>query len=150
MQQLYNILNDNNYYEDTYMNRRESRTSAMKLIFQIPFELDKTVGERTELFLESGGELDGFATSLYEGVYNNLADIDSKIEPHLQKWSFDRLSKISVAVLRLSSYEILYTDIPVQAAINEAVELMKTFDEQKSAAFVNGVLGKIASENGKL
>ncbi len=132
------------------MKRRESRTAAMKLIFQIPFSPDTTVEERVELFLESGEESDDFSKSLYEGVYNNISDIDAKIQPHLQKWSFDRLTKITVAVFRLSTYELLYTDIPAQAAINEAVELMKTFDDQKSAAFVNGVLGKIASENGKL
>lgn len=143
-------MNDNFDREDADMNRRESRTSAMKLIFQIPFDSDKSAEERTELFTESGEELDGFSKSLYEGVIDNLEEIDSRIEPHLQKWSFDRLSKISVAVLRLSSYELLYTDIPAQAAINEAVELMKTFDDQKGASFVNGVLGKIAAENGKL
>ena len=122
----------------------------MKLIFQIPFDFDVPVEERVELFNESGEESDDFSKALYEGVYNNITELDAKIEPHLQKWSFDRLSKITVAVLRLASYEILYTDIPAEAAINEAVELMKTFDEQKGAAFVNGVLGKVASENGKL
>lgn len=132
------------------MKRRESRTAAMKLIFQIPFDFDVPVEERVELFNESGEESDDFSKALYEGVYNNITELDAKIEPHLQKWSFDRLSKITVAVLRLASYEILYTDIPAEAAINEAVELMKTFDEQKGAAFVNGVLGKVASENGKL
>lgn len=142
-------MNDILYIKDTDMKRRESRTAAMKLIFQIPFDSDTTVEERVELFSESGEESDDFSKSLYEGVNNNISDIDAKIAPHLQKWSFDRLSKITVAVLRLSAYELLYTDIPVQAAINEAVELMKTFDDQKSAAFVNGVLGKIASENGK-
>ena len=135
--------------KDTDMKRRESRTAAMKLIFQIPFDFDIPVEERLELFNESGEESDGFSKSLYEGVYNNIAELDAKIAPHLQKWSFDRLSKITVAVLRLASYELLYTDIPAEAAINEAVELMKTFDDQKSAAFVNGVLGKVASENGK-
>ena len=136
--------------KDTDMKRRESRTAAMKLIFQIPFDFDIPVEERLELFSESGEESDDFSRSLYEGVYNNIAELDAKIAPHLQKWSFDRLSKITVAVLRLASYEILHTDIPTEAAINEAVELMKTFDDQKSAAFVNGVLGKVAAENGKL
>lgn len=143
-------MNDIFDCKETDMKRRESRTAAMKLIFQIPFDTDTSAEERVELFSQSGEELDDFSKSLYEGVCNNVADIDGKIEPHLQKWSFERLSKIAVAVLRLSAYELLYTDIPAQAAINEAVELMKTFDEQKSAAFVNGVLGKVASENGKL
>ena len=132
------------------MNRRDSRASAMKLIFQLPFNLELNTDETMQLFSDSGEKYDDFSKNLYEGVLSKLDEIDNAITPHLKNWNFERLSKITVAVLRLCTYEILYTEVPIQVAINEAVELVKIYDEQKTSAFVNGVLGKIAVANGKL
>ena len=62
----------------------------------------------------------------------------------------DRMSAVTRAVLRLCVGELLYSDIPAKVAINEAVEISKLYNDEKSTAFVNGILNKIASEQGTL
>ena len=66
------------------------------------------------------------------------------IKSHLKDWSFERISKIDLAILRLAIYEIKYReDIPCKVSVNEAVELAKIFGEDSSPAFINGVLAEI-------
>lgn len=72
------------------------------------------------------------------------AEIDSLIERYARGWRVERISRTALAVLRCAVCEILYMeDIPNAAAINEAVELCKGYDEPDTVAFVNGVLGGI-------
>ncbi len=91
--------------------------------------------------------VDDYALALVNGVYDNVENIDSVIESHLKKgWTVKRISKTSLAVLRLAVYEMKYVDdVPESVAINEAVELAKkyTVDESK---FINGVLGAVAKD----
>lgn len=91
--------------------------------------------------------VDDYALTLVNGVYDNVESIDSVIESHLKKgWTVKRISKTSLAVLRLAVYEMKYVDdVPESVAINEAVELAKkyTVDESK---FINGVLGAVAKD----
>ena len=61
-------------------------------------------------------------------------------------WKLDRISKINIALLKLSIYEIIYTDVPYKVAINEAVELAKKYGEDKSKNFVNGILASIVKD----
>ena len=81
-----------------------------------------------------------FAHSLVMGVDAHLQEIDDAIEARSQHWKIGRIAKVELCILRLSLYEMLYTDIPVKAAINEAIELTKTFGDDKSRGFVNGIL----------
>ena len=75
-------------------------------------------------------------------MISSLHEIDALIEKCSEKWSKKRISRISVSVLRIAIYEMLYMDeIPVKVSINEAVELAKRFDTEDSYTFVNGVLG---------
>ena len=89
--------------------------------------------------------IDDYALELVNGVYANLDDIDSVISGKLKKgWTIKRISKTSLAILRLAVYEMRYADdVPEGVAINEAVELAKkyTVDESK---FINGVLGAVS------
>lgn len=89
--------------------------------------------------------VDSYALELVNGVYDNLDDIDGVIGSHLKKgWTIKRISKTSLAILRLAVFEMKYVDeVPESVAINEAVELAKkyTVDESK---FINGVLGAVA------
>ena len=67
---------------------------------------------------------------------------------HATGWAFERIAKVDLSILRLAAYEIIFVDsIPIGASINEAVELGKKFGGDKSAKFINGVLGAIAREN---
>jgi len=81
-----------------------------------------------------------FAMDLVKGVEENLKVIDAAIEAHSQNWKIERIAMVELAILRLSLYEMMFTDIPVKAAINEAIELSKTFGDDKSRSFVNGIL----------
>ena len=70
--------------------------------------------------------------------------IDEKISANAESWSISRLSKVSLAIMRIAVYEMLFIDaIPMNVSINESVELAKKFDEEKSPKFINGVLNAI-------
>lgn len=84
----------------------------------------------------------GYIAQLVRGVDEHGAELDGYISKYAIGWSFARISRVAAAVMRVAMYEILYMpDIPPAAAINEAVELVKHYDSQETAAFVNGILG---------
>ncbi len=86
-----------------------------------------------------------FSDHLYEGVSAHLSEIDAEIESHAKDWSIGRIAKVDLSILRVAVYELLYErNIPVGATVNEAVELAKVFGGEKSAGFINGVLGAVA------
>ena len=130
------------------MNRTLAREIAMKLLYAETVGGSDTVPEALEQSdavdrLDAEGQ--AFAQMLYAGTVENLAAIDEQIRTHATGWTFDRIAKVDVSILRLATYELLYRDeIPAGASINEAVELGKQFGGEKSAKFINGVLGAIA------
>ena len=69
------------------------------------------------------------------------------IMPHIQGYDMDRVYPLDMVALLYASYELLYTDIPPKVAINEAVNLVKSFSTPKSVNFVNGVLSKLYKDN---
>ena len=86
-----------------------------------------------------------FSDRIYEGVRAHLEEIDGEIGLYAKDWSIERIAKVDLSILRIAVYEILYeTGIPVGATVNEAVELAKEFGGEKSAGFINGILGAIA------
>ena len=87
-----------------------------------------------------------FAKELLQGVLDHLPEIDGQIEKAAQEWPLQQMAKIDKNILRLAIYEILFNNtVPARAAINEAVELAKTFGSDTSSRFINGVLGTIFS-----
>ncbi len=83
-----------------------------------------------------------YITSLVTLIDEHRDEIDGQIRRYAKGWKLERISKTALAVLRCALCEILYMDdIPNAAAINEAVELAKGYDEPDTVAFVNGVLG---------
>ncbi|MRI82856.1 MAG: transcription antitermination factor NusB [Nitratiruptor sp.] len=87
-----------------------------------------------------------FALSLFTGTLDNLPKIDEQIEKHLESWEMDRLGHVEKAILRLGTYELLFSDLDKAIAINEAVELAKELGGDQAPKFVNGVLDAIAKE----
>ena len=86
-----------------------------------------------------------FSDRLYEGVRAHVEEIDEQISQNAKDWSVGRIAKVDLSILRLAVYEILYEkNIPVGATVNEAVELATEFGGEKSAGFVNGILGAVA------
>ncbi|MEW5739257.1 MAG: transcription antitermination factor NusB [Myxococcota bacterium] len=86
-----------------------------------------------------------FALELVSGVRDHLAEIDQLIEAHSLNWRLDRMHRIDRNVLRIGIFELKYRqDIPRKVTINEAVELGKTFGNEASSAFINGLLDRVA------
>ena len=84
---------------------------------------------------------------ILKGVKDNIKNIDDIILSKLKNWSLDRIAKIDLAILRLAIYEILYVDsIPDKVSANEAVELAKTYGNNDSKSFVNGVIAKVIED----
>ena len=130
------------------MQRKQARENAFMLIFESVCKKDETAEEiftkATEL---RGLEYDSYVTEVFFGAYENADVIDERMEKHLKGWKKERISPVSMAILRLGFYEMLYVaDIPSKVTINEAIELAKKFDDEKSYSFVNGVLNAMAKE----
>lgn len=140
------------------MTRSSAREIAMHLSFELSFTrqtadellesaLTRTVfamiGEEEPLYAEFPNEKQRlYISELVRGVYAHCAELDEYISRYAIGWSFSRLPRVAVSILRVAMYEILYMqDVPNAAAINEAVELCKHYDEQEMVSFVNGILG---------
>ena len=88
-----------------------------------------------------------YKRQVVKGVANDLPVLDTIIEANSKGWSLNRLSHMTIAVLRLALFEMRdVDDVPVGVAINEAVELAKRFGRDQSPSFINGILGKLARE----
>ena len=98
-------------------------------------------------WLESGRTVPAFSRELVEGVTEHLAQLDETIGSHSEGWTVDRMASVDRTVLRVATYELAFDrGIPVGVAIDEAVRAAKDLSTDDSGRFVNGVLGKIASE----
>lgn len=92
-------------------------------------------------------EEDSFIREEVSGVIEKREVLDAKIEEHAKGWKMERMSVVTASVLRLGAYELLFrADIPVNVALNEAIELAKKYDDDKARAFVNGVLNALTAE----
>lgn len=133
------------------MQRRIARENAFILIFESIFKEDETAEEIFAKATEIRGlEYDDYVKAAFFGSYENRAIIDSAVEKHSMGWKKDRISPVSMAVIRLGAYEMLFVDdIPAKVSINEAIELSKKYDDEKSYSFVNGVLNALAEEYSK-
>lgn len=127
------------------MTRREARELAVILLFERSFS-DSLMEDILETAAEARDtEPDEFARDLASGADRYIVQIDRMIAEHSQNWSKERISRISMAIMRVAVYEMLYKeDIPVSVSINEAVELAKKYGGDEDPSFINGVLGGIA------
>lgn len=127
------------------MRRSEAREVAFLLMFEKEFSTDDVA-----VIIEAAGEardvhLSAFARRLFEGAVAHQEEIDALISAHAHNWHVSRLTKVSLAVLRVAVYEMLHEqDTPEAVVINEAIELTKKYAGEEDAAFVNGVLGGVS------
>lgn len=130
-------------------NRHLARTLAMQTLFLWDFngKKDKDLSMvAKEVFLNFAPNFDdhGFVSSLIKGVINNLEEIDKYIIKHATEWPLNQITVVDRNILRIGVYELIFNDtIPARVAINEAIEIAKTFGGASSGKFVNGVLGAI-------
>ena len=131
------------------MTRSEMREHVFKLIFRVPFHDKNELREQLDYYFD---DLTDVNEKDYEYIKNKallvceLSDeLDEKINSVSEGWPVDRIGKAELAIMRLAVYEMLYDDdIPVNVAINEAVELAKSYgSDDNAASFVNGVLAKL-------
>lgn len=128
-----------------------TRKEAREITFAILFEKAIT-NEEFDIIIENAKEsrdivTDDFIMNHLNGIDENINNINNVIESNLKGWNLSRLSKVSVAVLRLAAWELMYDKaIPVSVTINEAVEITKTYGGKDDASYVNGVLSSIAKD----
>lgn len=132
------------------MRRRELREHVFKLLFMMQFHSGEEMQKQLALYFEELEELDekdqAYMEEKYRQVLEHLTEIDGILNEYSSGWKTGRMSTVDLTTLRLALYEMKYEeDVPVGVAINEAVELAKSFGGEDSGSFVNGILGKIAS-----
>lgn len=135
------------------MTRRELRENTFVMLFHKEFHDIDEMKEQFELYFEKKAPMsEKDETYVSERVYDILSklnEIDSDIEEASESWTVSRMSKIDLSIMRLAYYEMRYDEsVPLQVAINEAVEIAKLYGGDNSPSFINGVLGKLA-KNGK-
>jgi N utilization substance protein B len=127
-----------------------SRRQERRLAIEILFQADVTGNDgRSALagWIESGRTVPPFTRELVEGVTDHLAELDETIGAHSEGWTIDRMASVDRTVLRAAVYELAFDRaVPVGVAIDEAVRAAKDLSTDDSGRFVNGILGKIASE----
>ncbi|MCX6130036.1 MAG: transcription antitermination factor NusB [Proteobacteria bacterium] len=128
----------------------QSREWALQFFYQCEIE---------RLYFYSAPHLDRFAVdfqidsklrvffkSLVEGVFQHQTQLNEKIEQVSDNWSLSRMPVIDRCILRIAAFELLHSDTPKRVVINEAIELAKKYSTENSAAFVNGILDRLASQ----
>ncbi|MDP3785133.1 MAG: transcription antitermination factor NusB [bacterium] len=138
-------------------NRHLARSIAMQSLFQWDFNgrkedrVDKIVKENVKEFAP-GLDNSTFVEELVRGVLKNREKIDSIIEKAAPEWPLEQVAMVDRNILRLGLYELLFGnrgEVPPKVAINEAIELAKTFGSDSSGKFINGVLGTVYREIGE-
>lgn len=136
--------------------RHLSRSIAMQSLYEWDFsgkkaDLEKVVEKNIKEF-GPGLEDPSFVWQLITGVVQYLPKIDKIIEQAAPEWPIDQINIVDRNVLRIGLYELLYSDkvaVPPKVAINEAIELAKSFGGESSGKFINGVLGTVYKEIGE-
>ena len=133
--------------------RHLSRSIAMQSLYEWDFsgkraDLEKIVERNIKEFGPGLDDL-SFIWELVTGVIQHLDEIDNIIEKAAPEWPINQISIVDRNVLRIGLYELLYEDkraVPPKVAINEAIELAKSFGGESSGKFINGVLGTVYKE----
>lgn len=133
------------------MNRTEARDMAFKFLYQVEVQKENNE-EAINLFFDNNeiekNDAKKYILDIANGVNENLENIIDLIRKNLkQDWKIERISKVTLAILKLAIYEIVYVKIPYKVVINEAVELAKKYGEDSSPSFVNGILASVVKEN---
>lgn len=136
------------------MKRRKAREYALQMLFQLDVTGSEYDQKIIEEFWSDKNEHDNikeFSAQLVKGTLENLKSIDEMIEAVTENWLLKRMATVDRNILRFAAYEILYRkDIPSAATINEALEIAKKYSSIESAAFLNGVLDRLAKEAGRV
>lgn len=128
--------------------KRKSREQAFIILFEMSFNSEMTVDEIINMAIETEViSKDKMTVELVKKAQEHIEDIDAVIERNLKGWTMQRISKVSLALIRMAVCEMKYFEkIPVGVSINEAVEICKIYGSDEDKSFVNGILGSISRE----
>lgn len=138
-------------------NRHLSRSIVLQSLFEWDFRslndsaIIEILQKNTDEFAPGMGDF-SFVKNLGDGVIKKRKDLDTIIEKAAPEWPIDKIAMVDRNVLRIGLYELLFGDrkeVPAKVAINEAIELAKSFGGETSGKFVNGVLGAVYKELGE-
>ncbi len=133
------------------LNRRESREAVLGLVFENEY---RCYEDKNELYANALAarniEENEYIKTVFFGIIEKSEELDAYIEKYAKGRKLSRIAKVAKSIMRIAIYEMLYIDsIPTSVAINEAVELVKTYDDEKTKGFVNGVLNSVKEELAK-
>ena len=130
--------------------RRAGRELALQALYAVELNTSDTGRATLRLFWDNNKAPEGvrlFAAALVDGVLEFREPIDAKIKEKSKNWALSRMAKVDIHILRIAVYELYHRDdIPKVVTINEAIEVAKTFGNEESPAFVNGILDEISGE----
>jgi N utilization substance protein B len=128
--------------------RHKARTIALQALYEVDSAARRPgiVAERLLSETNLSEENNKFVREVVEGTTRNKDEIDRYIHKFAPAWPVDQIAIVDRNILRLAIFEILFDNkVPVKVAVNEAVELAKTFGSDSSSKFVNGVLGSVST-----
>lgn len=133
------------------MSRKLAREELFKLVFRNEL-LEEELQESCENYLktnENGLEEEDieFLKKYIDGISKNNSEIVEILKRNTTGWNLERVGTVERALLKISTYEIIFENFPIEISINEAVELAKKYGDEKSHEFVNGVLAKVVVDN---
>ena len=133
------------------MKRTEIRELAFKLIYSLEIQKNVNLEEQIGLYLEVNEikelkDIEYIKDCIF-GIKENEIDIEKEIEANItSEWKIERISKVSLSLLKLAIYEIKYKQIPFKVEINEVVELAKKYGDEQASKFINGMLAKVVKD----
>ncbi|QIL47543.1 transcription antitermination factor NusB [Vagococcus hydrophili] len=134
------------------LTRHQLREVAFQVNFSMLYlediEIDQAIENVLDLYEgQQSEEIPQYVKVVVAGVKERQAELDQHIEKHLKRWTVSRIAKTDLTILRLALFEMFYvSDIPHKVSLNEALELAKTFSDDESRRFINGVLSSVMKE----
>lgn len=129
------------------MRRRKAREILLQLLFQRDFRPVPLEELLTSFSLE---DQDEYVRQTLQGIIAHQEEIDRIISDKAVGWRLERLVSVDRNILRLGIYELLYSEVPGEVVINEAVELSKKYSTEHSHIFINGILDRVFKERPKV
>ena len=133
------------------LSRHTIREKAVQALFSMEFNTQLSQQEALVFALsydqEAIAEIDPYLAEIVAGVCDNKEQIDQLIATHLKRWTINRLPRLDLTIMRVAVYEMMTSeDMPLVIAIDEAIQLAKTYSDDKSRRFINAVLANIKNE----
>ena len=130
------------------LTRSELRKNIMTILYQINLYTINKIDYDVDDIIKEVNPIDNeFVKDIVYGVVTKKDEIDEIANKYLNNWTIDRLGNTDQSIIRMSIYELLYTDTPDIVVINEAIELAKLYSDDSVKNMINGLLDKIYHDN---